>query len=391
MKADFPKPGLAPVASPRSSAQPALSMRTVGNMQKKLQVPSQSLYFLSALNDCISATALPHPVTARNVGLVPSWQRWSSWLEGASDNSSVADRIVTNPRNNFDKCVDVVKDELRNDSVWTKGVVAVQTEEELDTSGVFAAAPLMFWRRPRALVELTNPLQQLLDRSDLGDDIPVGLLRPPVPACYIRFGDDMQHAILSAQTEDFHHMRVEGVYVFESVREEQRAVALVAIWAVDGQPTFSVSTIEMIIGDDKEPLVDVIERTCANKPGPVRLHHRVLAQLCTKVFLYWSVEQARTEEQRPYFDAMQQLKRLGPKKAAKLQRHVDRLYDRVLLGPLSIPGHGAHDEVSPHWRRGHFRMQPHGPHHSLRKVLFIAPTLVRADRLENAAPDGAHE
>ena len=161
-----------------------------------------------------------------------------------------------------------------------------------------------------------------------------------------------------------------------------------AIWAVDGQPTFSVSTIEMIIGDDQEPLVDVIERTCAKQPSPVRLHHRVLAQLCTKVFLYWSVEQARTEKQQPYSDAMQQLKRLGPKKAAKLQRHVDKLYDRILLGPLAIPGHGDHDEVSPHWRRGHFRMQPHGPHHSLRKVLFIAPTLVRADRLENAPSAG---
>lgn len=85
---------------------------------------------------------------------------------------------------------------------------------------------------------------------------------------------------------------------------------------------------------------------------------------------------------------MLQLKRLGPKTAAKLQRHMDRLYDRILLGPLSLPGHGVHDEVSPHWRCGHFRMQPHGPRHSLRKVLFIAPTLVRAGRLESAAPDG---
>lgn len=120
-----------------------------------------------------------------------------------------------------------------------------------------------------------------------------------------------------------------------------------------GQPTFSVSTIEMIIGDDKESLVDVIERTCDEHPTWVRLHHRVLAQLCTKVFLYWNLEQVRTEKQQPFSNAMQQLKRLGPKKAAKLQRHVDRLYDRILLGPLSLPGHGVLDEVSPHWRRGH--------------------------------------
>ena len=55
----------------------------------------------------------------------------------------------------------------------------------------------------------------------------------------------------------------------------------------------------------------------------------------------------------------------------------------ILLGPLELPEYvrGVQNDVSPHWRRGHFRMQPHGPHQSLRKVIFIAPTLVRADRL----------
>lgn len=57
MKADFPKAGLAPVASPRAGAQPALSMRTVGAVQMKLPVP-QSPRFLDALKDCISVTAV---------------------------------------------------------------------------------------------------------------------------------------------------------------------------------------------------------------------------------------------------------------------------------------------------------------------------------------------
>lgn len=215
MNVNLPQRGLARKTKPLSSAQPALSMRTVAAVQKTLKAPLHSLQFLAALNDCISATTLPHPVTARNVGLLPSWQRWSSWKEGASDNSSVADRILTNARNNFDKCVDVIKEGMRNDSVGLKGIIAGPSEEELDMSGVFAAAPLMFWRRPHALVELTAPLQQLLDRSDLGDDIPVGLLRPPVPACYIRFGDDMQHAVLLAQSEDFQHLRMRA-FMFSS-------------------------------------------------------------------------------------------------------------------------------------------------------------------------------
>ncbi|MGB7988144.1 MAG: hypothetical protein WCF44_02030 [Candidatus Methylophosphatis roskildensis] len=55
-----------------------------------------------------------------------------------------------------------------------------------------------------------------------------------------------------------------------------------------------------------------------------------------------------------------------------------------MLGPQQIHLHG-HGEVSPHLRRGHFRMQPHGPQMSLRKVIFIAPTWVRADRLASSA------
>ena len=84
---------------------------------------------------------------------------------------------------------------------------------------------------------------------------------------------------------------------------------------------------------------------------------------------------------RPSLD---KLARLGPKKAAKLRRELPDLYDRIIVGPKEIPGH-SHGEVSPHLRRGHFRIQPHGPHNSLRKVIFVAPVWVRADKLGPSA------
>ncbi|CAM2191104.1 protein of unknown function [Paraburkholderia kururiensis] len=34
-----------------------------------------------------------------------------------------------------------------------------------------------------------------------------------------------------------------------------------------------------------------------------------------------------------------------------------------------------------HWRRPHFRMQPYGPHSTLRKMVFIGPVVVRPGRL----------
>jgi hypothetical protein len=40
-----------------------------------------------------------------------------------------------------------------------------------------------------------------------------------------------------------------------------------------------------------------------------------------------------------------------------------------------------HGELSPHLQRGHFRPEPYGPQSSMRKVIFLAPTWVRADGL----------
>lgn len=47
----------------------------------------------------------------------------------------------------------------------------------------------------------------------------------------------------------------------------------------------------------------------------------------------------------------------------------------------AVPEGGEQHEVRGHGRRPHFRMQPHGPQSSLRKVSFIGPTIVRPDRL----------
>ncbi len=44
------------------------------------------------------------------------------------------------------------------------------------------------------------------------------------------------------------------------------------------------------------------------------------------------------------------------------------------------PGEPTGAEMPPHWRRGHWRMQPHGERNTLRKRILIKPVLVRGDR-----------
>jgi hypothetical protein len=55
----------------------------------------------------------------------------------------------------------------------------------------------------------------------------------------------------------------------------------------------------------------------------------------------------------------------------------------VLAEPsdTAASSHGTDHEVRAHWRRGHFCMQAHGPAVAQRKLIFIVPVLVRADRL----------
>ena len=51
---------------------------------------------------------------------------------------------------------------------------------------------------------------------------------------------------------------------------------------------------------------------------------------------------------------------------------------RVQLIPdePGIPGEGGHGSPKPHWRRGHWAQQPHGPNNSLRKPILRPPTFV---------------
>ncbi|TDV17744.1 hypothetical protein C7404_13512 [Paraburkholderia caballeronis] len=105
-----------------------------------------------------------------------------------------------------------------------------------------------------------------------------------------------------------------------------------------------------------------------------------LVQMCAKVLLYMQTAGAVRIDELRQNDITSQLARAGKGKRSKLERRLASRYNRIIVGPSELIQIYA-NEVAPHWRRGHLRMQAHGPKFSLRKLLFIAPTLVRADKL----------
>lgn len=108
-----------------------------------------------------------------------------------------------------------------------------------------------------------------------------------------------------------------------------------------------------------------------------------------KMLLYLAVRDAHVVRDRAYTGASRDLKGLGKRRRTERLAEIELLYDRYIAGPAvldleaapSPSTDGENGGVRGHWRRAHFRMQPHGPNSSLRKLTFIGPTIVRPDRL----------
>lgn len=341
-----------------------------------------ALACFAAMAACRQGGADPHPVHARNCGLLSAWAQWARQLEAEPGEADAAMFLNRSQRRYADNDERMQRILLRKRSPATDRQFSL---DAIEGDAMFATAALMFWGRPNTLLELTPALEQLLADSDLGEDIPAAQLRAPVPACYIRFGATMRQQVMLPAQDGFPAHHIEGAYVFEAACNGKRAVSIVAVYVVGKHEPMGISSLDFVVEDEREALLGLVRRQCAAsaQSPPLLAQQIALTQLCMKVFLYWSLEQARHAVLTPYSEALRRLQSMGPKKAAKLRRQMAHLYDRVLLGRPALPLHlrGAGGAVSPHWRRGHFRMQAHGPLLSLRKVIFIAPVLVRADRL----------
>jgi hypothetical protein len=82
-----------------------------------------------------------------------------------------------------------------------------------------------------------------------------------------------------------------------------------------------------------------------------------------KVFLYMALRQARPIVPGDYDEAQKRIGGLGVKKRARLLQRMASLYNGFLVGPAHLPpaatASAGVNALAPHWRRGHFRMQPY--------------------------------
>ena len=373
----FPPGALAAVTrrvttKPRTSA-PFLSSKTSSEIAHKRGLPADSLAFFGAMNDCRTASRHLHPVCGRNSGIVKSWTTLISPL------APWAPALMSDVSRNFEANLELLGEICRLDPLIKQGHLFLDKQEVMEDWLGLPAATLMFWMRSNAIIEVTDALEHLLVESDLGSDLPVDLLRPLFPACYIRFGKTFQKA-MARHAPECAQGSLQGAYIFESIREEQRALTVVPVLSTPGSPLLNSGSLELIIRDENQPLQQQIHLALKADEQGMEKYYEALMQLMAKVFLYMSLEKTERIEEYSYTMAQERLSRLGAKKAARFSRHLMDMYDRFIVGPQTI--HFCHQgERAPHLRRGHFRLQPCGPQNAFRKVIFIAPTWVRSDRL----------
>lgn len=277
------------------------------------------------------------------------------------------------------------------------------------------------------LFETTDALEHALLETDVGDDCPMNYFRPPYPAIYISFGETRSCPVQVWNAQSGLHI-LEGVYLQETRGIAQADLSIPErearfLGIADGAPLRTLSVLivgspvgkanamddatiafEIFCADENQTVLHALDRTMAcytqNKledylqPPHPQEHACARAALAhaAKVLLYLNCENARTQTLSEYTDLAARIRNLGPAKAAKAERRLRRIFDRIRVGPASFaqpagPRPGGSGEKGPHWRRGFFRQQPYGQERAMRKLRWIERVLVRADRLgAEAAP-----
>lgn len=257
---------------------------------------------------------------------------------------------------------------------------------------------LLFELHSGTVIEATPALETLLAHSDIDLAVPMSMVALPFAAQYLRFGPEATRLLpfpMPARPE----IVFDGVFCFlssppKNTADNERGGWLELIFIGKGGDRFDghVSLNGWI--DQRYTTINEWVIECMANSGVGPSHGpgdmRAFVSYVVKVFLYLTLKDARRVRHSEFSDMQRRIKSVGAKKRGKLVQRMASLYDGIVVGPtaLALPPSDAKSTtaVTPHWRRGHFRMQAHGPGNQLRKLIFVAPLLVHAERLSEEMP-----
>lgn len=370
--------------------KPLAPVNSLADCRTEVDVAIERAIQLTTLVDMPQYDRLPVPIRYRAVGATKAWSDICK-MPGQDPHPYMA--LVGDERVPPMTVVDAFNNYV--ETRCTEGLSHTERWRPMMVRNSLGAIWHAFWARHGTLYEPTEALERLLGLSDITGSVPVIALRPPVPTLSITTRRDGWNR----------DGEVHGIGVFRNfgnARGEYQDIehVSVVVWAYPKNvigADWGVKTLVIPLSDPTRPLVDSLGALWPDDgsvpPTPERQRDaawwRNILDYVAKVMLYLSLDDAQVQEVRAYTNAPRTFPGLGKRKREEKLAQVEMLYDRYLVGPTVVnspivpDGNGVSSDgqVRSHWRRGHFRQIPYGPKSSLRRVQFIMPTLVRADRL----------
>lgn len=364
----------------------------------------QQIRKIAALSECTDPKimALPHPrrtayMKSEELTAIQCGADWPAVKAAITDKSNTLNDMVV-------KACDA--------SPYMDALYGMSNYDPASSNSGLTNGPLLAMRfsmNKGPIFQTTDALDIMLNQTDISEDVPMGAVRPPYDMCYFEFGQTRPSPlkVWNAQTE-WH--QAEGCYVFSyqstiPTHPELGEIRFLQLM-VTGAPkeniaddAFSIFTI---------PIVDEAMGVAQAMQTYFNFHKEEIQSLdpamgyklassqemevakeivlhLIKITLYLSSDQAFKTLLLEQSELEQQLQRLkSPAKRSKLERKSHTAYDRVVIGPQALTSPPSEHQADPrqrkiHWRRGHFRQQPHGPERSLRKTIWICPVIVHGD------------
>lgn len=258
---------------------------------------------------------------------------------------------------------------------------------------------LKYCLREGTVIEATTALETLLANSDVDLSLPMSMVAPPYRAQYLRFGEVATRYLKVPDPQSPDHC-FDGVFCFltrhvPSGDPEEKCWTLELVFISKREDSYGghVSLLgetdrgDMTVG---EWLAEILDDVQAADQSEIHRSMHAAVSYVVRVFLYMALKQARMTPHCEYDEALRRAAGLGERKRAKLLQRSASLYNGILVGPEVLPPDAsegvAGTGVAPHWRRGHFRMQPFGAGNQQRKLIFVAPVLVHAEQLQGDVP-----
>lgn len=257
------------------------------------------------------------------------------------------------------------------------------------------------------VIEATPALETLLAHSDVDLSLPMSMVAPPYRAQYLRFGDVAMRSLKVPCPLAADHF-FDGALCFLTQHRpagdpQGKSWTLELVFISKRQDCYG-GHVALLGETDRgeitlgQWLANILGGLTAADHGELHRSMHAAVSYVVRVFLYMALKQARMAPHHEYDEALRRAAGLGQRKRARLLQKSASLYNGIVVGPEFLPGGGAGDGagdgargsagggVAPHWRRGHFRMQPFGAGSQQRKLIFVAPTLIHAGQLQGEAP-----